>query len=530
MRISSIRISNHSRLSDCTLEVREHLILVGSNGSGKSSLIRCLDLLLGKTTQQLYYNINDSDFRDVERPLLIEVKMTALTKDELSFFPDEVDVSDGSLTLLLEANLNGDDLEINRYCPQGATNTPLSSSQLQSIGWHLIPSNFSEELLPSRRKNIVDKYLEETDSSMNDEKMNSAIIALCEAIDDSPSLDKAKKSLATQLDSQLSGGVKAADLRFTPGSAIDKNPLSDVRLQIKSKFGIMREVTEQSDGTKALIALAIFDLLHSNGIIAIDEPENHLHPSAQRNLIHVLQNSSRQLIVATHSGTIAGEFNPDNIVVTRDRDTPVQPNRGFLQDDQKVLARWWISSKIELLTAKRIIAVEGQTDRMILEKVADLCEYHLERDGIELLEAGGCREMPYIRHIFGEEGFGVPVTLLIDEDAVHTVSDKLNIASKNFGLNDIYVSYRDLEDEYVSAIGAAKLWSNLQDSSLFTPGELNNCIPSDRADTPNEKELADFCRKKRYKTSCAVVACSSLDKNSSKNVDSVMKVLGNVLT
>ncbi|WP_227976809.1 AAA family ATPase [Bifidobacterium breve] len=51
MKISSVIVRNHSRLIDCTLDVRENLILVGPNGSGKSSLIRCLDLLLGKTMQ-----------------------------------------------------------------------------------------------------------------------------------------------------------------------------------------------------------------------------------------------------------------------------------------------------------------------------------------------------------------------------------------------------------------------------------------------------------------------------------------------
>ena len=94
MKISSVIVRNHSRLIDCTLDVRENLILVGPNGSGKSSLIRCLDLLLGKTMQQLYYSISSADFRNMERPLIIEAKLTNLNENEFSFFPDEVDASD----------------------------------------------------------------------------------------------------------------------------------------------------------------------------------------------------------------------------------------------------------------------------------------------------------------------------------------------------------------------------------------------------------------------------------------------------
>jgi putative ATP-dependent endonuclease of the OLD family len=46
MRLTRIIISNHSRLVDLDLEVRNHLVLVGV---GKSSLLRCFDLLLGSS-------------------------------------------------------------------------------------------------------------------------------------------------------------------------------------------------------------------------------------------------------------------------------------------------------------------------------------------------------------------------------------------------------------------------------------------------------------------------------------------------
>ena len=105
MKITSIDIRNHSRISDCTIDVRDNLILVGANGSGKSSIIRCVDLALGKTTQQLYYSINSSDFEDEEQPFIVEVKLGGLSKDELSFFPDDYDVIDNSLTVRMEATL-----------------------------------------------------------------------------------------------------------------------------------------------------------------------------------------------------------------------------------------------------------------------------------------------------------------------------------------------------------------------------------------------------------------------------------------
>ena len=134
MKITSIDIHNHSRISDCTIDVRDNLILVGANGSGKSSIIRCIDLALGKTTQQLYYSIDNSDFEDEEQPFTVEVKMEELSKDELSFFPDDYDALDNSLTVRMEAALDKDDLTIRRYFPKGAGDNNLRRAQLESIG------------------------------------------------------------------------------------------------------------------------------------------------------------------------------------------------------------------------------------------------------------------------------------------------------------------------------------------------------------------------------------------------------------
>lgn len=531
MKITSISIRNHSRISDCTLDVRDNLILVGANGSGKSSIIRCIDLALGKATQQLYYSIDSSDFEDEELPFVVEVKLGMLSTDELTFFPDEYDVSNESLTVRLEAILDDDDLTIRRYFPKGADGNNLRRDKLEHIGWSMIPSDFSTTQLEPGRKTIVDDYLKEVDASGDESKLAEAIKSLSDAIDGADAFNEALSSLADRLDPVLDGGITANKLHFVPEAAINGDLLNDVRLQIEGRSGAARQATEQSDGTKALIAFSIFGLLNSGGMIAIDEPETHLHPSAQRNLIRILKSTGRQLVIATHSGIVAGEFEPDNIAVTHEGLSPVQPKRRFLEDqkEQKTLARWWISSRIELLTAKQVIAVEGQSDRMLLEKVADKTGHLLERDGIEILEAGGCHEMPHVLEIFGENGFGLRVSILVDEDAEEDMANALGVKKDDLASKFVYVSRRDLEEEYVAAIGADSLWKALRESSLFTQNMLNSCTISDKSGKPNEDELAEFCRRKKNKIFCAVVACELLDKASAQQVSSVIEVLRNAI-
>ena len=75
MRVTAVRVQNYARLEDLDIEVRRHLVLVGPNDAGKSSLLRCLDFLLGSSTAQLYSNVTREDLRDPDQPLIIEADL-----------------------------------------------------------------------------------------------------------------------------------------------------------------------------------------------------------------------------------------------------------------------------------------------------------------------------------------------------------------------------------------------------------------------------------------------------------------------
>src|SRR4051794_24606963 len=126
MRLTRIRVRNHARLQDCDLEVREHLVLVGANGTGKSSLLRCLDLALGTPAAQLYARVTAEDIRDPAFSFSVEVTLGSLTLDEEAAFPDEVRVDpatgDKALVILLEVTADAaGTVQIQRTAPDGRT-------------------------------------------------------------------------------------------------------------------------------------------------------------------------------------------------------------------------------------------------------------------------------------------------------------------------------------------------------------------------------------------------------------------------
>ena len=94
-------------------------------------------------------------------------------------------------------------------------------------------------------------------------------------------------------------------------------------------------------------------------VVGVDEPEIHLHPSSQRSLARLLKAGQNQKIVATHSPDIVGAFDPDCVAVVRVGGEVVQPIAEFLSDDERLSVRMWVRDRLEPLTSKRVVIVEG---------------------------------------------------------------------------------------------------------------------------------------------------------------------------
>lgn len=532
MRVTALRVQNYRRLEDLDIEVRRHLVLVGPNDAGKSSLLRCLDFLLGSSTAQLYSSVTLEDLRDPDLPLIIEADLEDFTPDQEALYPDEISVEAGtgrkSLTLRLAASFDPNEtLTIGRVAPAGGTGRQLSRDQLAGIGWQSLGATSLARDLRSDRKSHLDDILRAVDLGTEQQVFDDLTTQLQDALSNSATLEGLRADLASQLSRALPESVAKEDFTFVPGASADQDVLGDVRLQIQ-KDGQSRNLSEQSDGTRALFAIALYDMVSVGAhMVAIDEPEIHLHPTSQRSLARLLQQGTNQKFIATHSSDIVGAFPPECIVAVRASGAVVQPAGDFLSDDERMVVHWWVRDKLEPLTARRVVAVEGISDRIIVERIGDLTDRNLDRLGISLVETDGAGDMGAIIKLFGKDGFNIPMSLLIDKDAEQATADKLGVAVGDLAHHSVLVSDPDLEAEYVQALGAEAVWEAIEASTLFTSNERSNCETSGPGGTRTAEDVAAFCRRKGkgYKVRAAMVVAPLLTASSAKDVASINSLL-----
>ncbi|MDK7733829.1 AAA family ATPase [Propionimicrobium lymphophilum] len=534
MKLTRIKVENHKRLADLDIEVRDHLVLVGANDVGKSSLLRCLDLLLGASTAQLYSRISSEDFRDSDQPFVIEGTLTKFSDADKALYPDEIHIDPNTnssrLVVRLVATVDENEtVSINRIAPEGGTGRQLSRDQVLGLGWKFLSATTQIRDLQGGRKSTLDDILQAID--LGDEKATFEDITanLEEALCNSKVLKDLRDSISEQLSKALPDKVAQDDLAFVPGAAAENDVLSDVRLQV-SKHGESHDLSEQSDGTRALYAIALYDLMSVGAnMVGIDEPEIHLHPSSQRSLARLLKEGENQKIIATHSANIVGTFDPDSIVVIREGGKAVQPKAGFLSGDERTAVRLWVRNLIEALTARRVIAVEGISDRIILEHIANLTDRNLDRLGVSLIEAGGVGNMDAFEKLFGKNGFRIPLSVLIDADAEDRVAKSLGVKVEDLKRRSVSVSQRDLEDEYVRALGPEAVWKAIEEKNLFSDNVLKNCKATGPGGSRTEDDVAGFCRNKAlYKVNAALSVLNLFTPTNARNMSSIENLLSEI--
>ena len=512
MKIQRITVENHRRLCDLSIEVKEHAVIVGANDVGKTSILRLLNLLMGATAGQLYSALTLDDLTERAKPIVVEVEFAGFTDSERTVFPNEISVAMGghreSLLLRLEAASDPDDpesLTIQRWFPDSGNQRSPSREQFAAFGWRYLPAT-------------------RTATSAQLDGPNSAWQTLLSAVD----LGEARASLAgllQQFNDTLSGSVTLEGLREQIAAHLSKSMPADVQakelvvrtsadpsasaLENVSLFfdrgGQHVPVSEQSDGLRQLMMMTLFDLAQdAANIVAIDEPELHLHPASQRTVAELLQGSTNQKIVVTHSPYIVHRYDPSLVVtITPDGQCHQVPDSKMTQV-QKVMANWWSPRLLEVLTARCALVVEGLSDRIFVEAAAAAMKISLNRIGAVVFELDGADKFPHVHKLLGQDGFGIPMLGLVDHAEQRRWYVGFGGSAQDAVGKGLWVSMPDLEGEYCAGLGGPAVAEILVQAGMCGQlAVLQACEATSYAGVTAEA-LATYCRKNKVIAAVAV--------------------------
>ncbi len=111
-----------------------------------------------------------------------------------------------------------------------------------------------------------------------------------------------------------------------------------------------------------------------HSILALEEPESHLHPNAQRHLFSQIMQMGGQKIISTHSPFIASRSNLADIrhFYKIDKGSAVgQISNELGKDEIKKIEREIMNTRGELLFAKAVVLCEGITEEQMLPIFAE---------------------------------------------------------------------------------------------------------------------------------------------------------------
>lgn len=530
MKIDEIRWANYRRMPDGHLGVRDHLVLVGPNDTGKSSVIRAVHLCIGLSHGALNGAISPRDFTDTAQPMVLTVTLRGIEPDDQAAFPDEISVGPPQvLRVAIEASVDpadGEVVVVRRYFPDAGHSKAPSREQLKAIGFRFVPAARSLlRELGGTSGGAVRSLLSGLDLTADAPSLAAAADAYRDALDSSTVLDEFRRTVADALTEALPTDVAPGDVRVVSDAELSEDRLANVTVTLKDGDHDV-SLAEQSDGIRAVAVLTLLGMSHAAAkIVAVDEPETHLHPAGQRSIARSLVSASGQRLLATHSPSIVGEVNPLDLVAFRaDRVGRQLPTAAPLITYEFV-TRHWAHHLIEPLTARFVLIVEGPSDLIMVRRVAELTGVDLDRRGVAVLDLGGAKMFGSAFEIFGPGGFDARLAGMVDEDARADWAAAVGVAPPDLEAQGYVVCDPDLEGVYVDALGVADTLAMLLASPSISPNSVKQATGKADLTQLTGTELDAYCRKGSRKVTSALAVAAAITPAQAATITPIVDLL-----
>ena len=485
MLLSEVYIKNYRSIEELTLKLGKCSIIVGKNNSGKSNILKAIDLVLGEK----YIKLTKNDFynRDENREIKIKLTFTDLTPEEITKIQSNITYgAKGGIPaeelkyylkterrIAVEAILKLNHTSRNLYIA-GIFYKYLSNEIKDSIVSTLYipavrePGNILKVTEYSFLNKLLSIMYKQSDP-IQKKALEDALLKATEKCGEmfgtyERELDRITKSIIEH------NGLKFAMLPSDSNSLYKK-------LEILLDDGFETELDFKGSGTQSIIIISLFklysDLKAENALLLIEEPESFLHPQANRHMANTLSDfcakDNIQLILTTHSPNYLQSCNFKDIILLDKKGLKTKSTQIDNISDETKLKRELNASNLELFFANKVILVEGNTEKFLLPAISKQIniEYDFDKKNYSIIDVGSKANL----NIFIEllDKFNIPWISLLDKDVLNQESKKIrtklnqsfsygiDVSNVNEGYlinefkkNGIYIfSYGEIENYYL---------------------------------------------------------------------------------
>ena len=421
MRITEVKIRNFRGIKSLDLELGPVTVLIGENNSGKTSVLDALRLCLKDLGPRRRMVFDALDFHLGDRTAEpssadpIEIEVTFADSPDEPWDDDlvrrlerlgvlQVDGAKGhSVRLRVDCvydhkardfaqnwsflDLHGEKLsrvpanallrlqEKIRYFYLTALRDASRHFDARGPFWR--PFLKDSQLSPERREKIEDKLREVNELVVSSHESFSQVQAGLHSV---------------QSVVPLASG-EAVSIEAVPGRMFDM--LAKAQVQLGTTTGAKIPLGRHGEGTQSLAVLMLFSAFlgaHEDGaaVLALEEPEAHLHPSAIRALWTLVRDFAGQKLISTHSGELLADTDIRNVRRLARTDDGIKAFRiqpGLLTEEETRKFSYHVQQgQGALLFARCWLLVEGQTETWVYPAAARALGLNLDREGVRVVE------------------------------------------------------------------------------------------------------------------------------------------------